>query len=196
MKKVLAILIFSVLVAAVPAHASLFALKSFTVTLHETDPGLVVWASPESGTLPPFELSSVGQSYKTDLFTIGTKEEALNTDDWKPYSIDVVFDFLLPSPGFGGSASGLSGAAWVFGTFGYVNWDAALVLNFGMSGQLGINLSDEKFGLPGSSTVEATFTLWRKDLPISTPEPMSGALLSLGVLGVLLARRRRASWIA
>ena len=188
-KKCLASFVFLVLCSAVPAHA-LSVSGSFSVSLNNTDPGLVVWSVPSDGL---FDLSSPGDSVSTTLFTLGTYENALNADDIIPYEISVDFAFSSPN-GLNGTASGITGAAWLGKGLGYVVWDNPLVLAFGNYGLLGISLTNATFGLPGSTPIGATFTLLQADgssgSTTRVPEPASGILFGLGALALAAKNRR------
>ena len=191
MKKFLAPLVLLVLSSAVPAQALSFDV-TYSVSLHNADPGLVVWSNPTDGHLS-FDLNATGESFSEQLFLLGTDETALNLDDIVPYEINVDFAFTSPD-GFNGTANGITGAAWLGKSFGYVVWDNPLVLAFGNSGSLAISLTNATFGLPGTAPVRGTFTLLQADgsngNPTSVPEPASGILLGLGALA-LAARNRR-----
>ena len=181
------------LLTVATARADQFTLDSYTVNLHEIDPGLVLWENALLGTPKNFQLNTAGDTVTFDLFQIGTNETALNLDDLVPYGIDVQFDFSSPPPGFGGSTNGISGAGWFFGSFGYVVWDNPLILSYGTSGRMAVNLTNVTFGLPGSSTVRAQFTLVEADKPVSpssVPEPAISVLLSVGMIAFGLVRRR------
>ena len=101
----------------------------------------------------PFALDGVGDSETFTLFRIGTTEKALNGDDLIPYDIQVNFSFSEPQPAFEGPASGITGAGWFFGDFGYVAWNNPTVLQFGNYGLLGVTLENATFGLPGSTLI-------------------------------------------
>lgn len=181
------------LVHAASAQASTFTLESYAVTVDKQEPGLVLW---EKDILAdPFtfltDLSNVGDSFTTKLFTVGTNETTLNRDDWMPSLISVNFSFSAPPPAFGGNAYGLTGAASWGKNFGYVVWDNPLLVAFGNTGLLGITLSNAMFGLPGSADIQAQFKLMRADTPVSTPEPGSLLLLGTGLVTVALGVRRR-----
>ena len=193
MLKLLSAFVVALFLVATPAQAALFTLADFNVTVHEEDPGLVLFEKEILSTPTSFVLDLVGQSKTFTLFELGTKETALNPDDLKPYDIEVDFDFSTPLPGFGGAANGITGAGWFFGSFGYVAWDNPLLLQFGNYGLLGVTLENTTFGLPGSTKVDATFTLLRADggTPTSVPEPASALLLGVGVVAMGAFRRQR-----
>lgn len=191
MKKVLLPLVLGVLLIAAPAHAALFTLSSYSVGFNMNDPGLVLWQQNLLGTPTSFSLNSVGQSFTAALFRLGTNETSINLDDLLPHGINVNFNFTTPPPGFGGTATGVTGGFWFKKGFGYAIWNNPLVLSFGNTGLLGISLTNATFGLPGSAVINATFQLLRSDSsgpappipPQQIPEPSSAALLG----GVMLA---------
>ncbi|HEY7292638.1 MAG TPA: PEP-CTERM sorting domain-containing protein [Vicinamibacterales bacterium] len=179
------------LTVASSAQATTFTLNSFDVSLKTTDPGLVLW---EKDLLPEptsFDLTTVGQSTSLmPLFRIGTDETALNLDDVVPAPIAVNFSFTQPTPAFGGSSGGLTGAAWLGTSFGYVAWDNPLLLSFGTSGLLSVTLTNETFGLPGWADVDVKFSLVRAD--VGTPEPASLLLIGTALAGMGFRKFRRA----
>jgi hypothetical protein len=190
MKKLVALscLLLTVAVAR-PLEASTFTLSSLTVDLRDVDPGLVLWYSnPWTGDIT---LNGAGATEKRDLFKIGTTEGALNLDDIVPFGINVGLGFSQPAL-FSGSVAGITGAAWLGKSLGYVLWDDPIQLAFGPAGAglLQIALSNVTFGLPGDSKVVATFTLL-KDAPTSVPEPGTLALFAIGAAGIALRRRRK-----
>jgi hypothetical protein len=181
-----------VLAAPRPVQAYDFTLDSYVVSLHTSDPGLVLWEKDlldDPATFP--SLNNVGDWYRTKLFQIGTDETALNLDDLKPYSIEVSFNFSQPKPGFGGDARGLTGAGWFGDSFGYLAWDNPFEVSFGRTGVLGISLSNETFDLPGSADVYATFTLLHMDSPSPIPNPEPASLLLVGSAMAIAVRRFR-----
>jgi hypothetical protein len=199
MKKTLLPLVLGILLIAAPAHAALFTLGSYNVAFNMNDPGLVLWQQSLLGTPTSFSLATVGQSFTTALFRLGTNETSLNLDDLIPHGISVGFGFTSPPPGFGGTAHGATGGFWFKKGFGYAIWNNPLVLSFGNTGLLGISLSNATFGLPGSAIISATFELLRADSappvpPLQVPESSSAALLGTGLmiaLGFAFLRRRR-----
>lgn len=202
MTRLLPALVLGLALTASPAHAAVFTLDSYTVTLRDIDPGLVLWendlpgapGTPGDPNAPAtFELNAVGDVYETSLFRLGTNETALNWDDLMPYSIAVDFDFSTPLPGFQGDAQGMTGAGWFFGDFGYAVWDNPLLLDFN-GGQLAVSLSNVAFALPGYSDVTARFKLTRLDSGVTAvPEPASLALFGIGAAAMAACRRRRAA---
>ena len=89
----------------------------------------------------------------------------------KPYDINVYFNFNTPLPAFEGAAGGITGALFQ----GYVMWNNPLVLAFGNYGLLGISLENATFGLPGSTQIDATFSLIRADGGTNGGTPKTGA---------------------
>jgi hypothetical protein len=121
------------------------------------------------------------------LFTLGTKESALNWDDVVPYPISVTLNFSSPST-FGGVSTGITGA--LLG--GYLIWDNPLLLNFGSGGLLAVSLTGGSFPLPGQMNVGATFTLVKSGTggSVSVPEPASILLLLVGAVALVIFRSR------
>jgi hypothetical protein len=192
MKKLVALSCFLVAFAAArPVQASTFTLGSVDVALRDFDPGLVLGASNLFA--GDIVLNGVGASQIVNLFTISTTENALNLDDVVPFDIKVGLNFSQPA--IGGAIGGITGAAWLLKSFGYVTWDDPIQLAFGADGAglLQIALANAAFGLPGSANVKATFTLLRDSYTVpshSTPEPGTLVLLAAGA-GAMLFRRRR-----
>jgi hypothetical protein len=196
MRKIVLSSVMAALLWAAPAHAALFTLDSYSISARTVDPGLVVWTQDLLAAPSVFTLDAVGDTFAANLFRIGTNERALNLDDLVPYLITVAFSFSTPEPGFGGSATGITGAAWLGTNFGYVVWDNPLLLAFGSTGLLSVSLSNGTFGLPGSTIVSATFKLLSADTPVSVPEPATWLLLGVGAAAAAAVRRRRHAQLA
>lgn len=196
MRKFVGVALLSALTLALPsaASAATITLASYTVTANNVGPGMIVTTSPIQAMPLTFTLNTVGQSYTTDLFNIGTQDSGVSGQELSNRAITVGFTFS--SPAFSGSEAGttsgfnggfFTGCSILLGGCGQVNWGSPTVLNFGTTGQLRISLSDEIFGTPGSAPVAATFTLVAQDVP-AVPEPASMILLGTGLL--YGARRR------
>lgn len=188
-------LVFGVFLAASPAQAALFTIDSYSVTVNDQDPGLVLWQSPLPADLE-FNLENVGDTHETKLFRLGTNEGAYNSDDATTLPITVDFTFSTPGLGFNGVAQGLTGAfeiLWIL-EFASLEWDNPYVFDFGNTGKLGVSLTSGLFGLPGSMDVSARFKLLAADTgtPAPVPEPATVLLMSLGA-GAMAAVRRRQS---
>ena len=182
------LVLFLFLAATSSARAMEFNLDLVDVNLHATDPGLVLWSSLIPGWNDPFSLDYVGDTESVDIFRLGTTEGALNTDDLVPYPIQVLLN-VVP-PGATQAIQGLTGAAWFFGSFGYVAWDNPILFAFGQTGLLSVSLSSATFGLPGSAQISATFELMRADTR-TVPEPGTLALLGMGATFAAARVRRR-----
>jgi hypothetical protein len=204
-------------VTADPASAATFTLSNYTVSLHETDPGLVVYATDLATKPYSFELDGIGSQKTIPLFRLGTNESTVNWqngEDTTPYPISVLFEFSSPPPGFSGTAHGTTTGVvntslfafldpcWkVYGGCGRVQWDNPTLLPFGDTGILSITLTERKFRVGDYSRVDATFT-WLDGELTSTqddggtrnqvPEP---GLLLMSAVGLAMGagryRRRR-----
>jgi hypothetical protein len=177
-----------------------FRLDSYDVDLNYPGLGLKVWTTdvldvpfgPEGFSL------DVGESLTVDLFRIGTSEPDIDWDDWIPYTASVSLEFFLPTEA-SGHVWGITGGGYFgrrIGEQGYVLWDNPLEIEFHTGEVLEVSLSHERFGVPGSAIVEATFKLTAGGTggnpPIPTPEPSSIALLTIGAGALLVRRRKRA----
>jgi hypothetical protein len=195
------------LLGASPAYAVPFTLSSYTVNyFNETpgDQGLDIDVTKVMPEPQGFNLAAVGSSFETDLFRIGTTEDAAaQADDVVQKSISV--DFTFASPSFTGTESGVTGGSIVFpgngaativcfflDGCGYVTWGAPAVLSFGTTGLLQIALTDAIFGSPGDAIVKARFTLLQEDAAAPVPEPGTLALFGSGLaLAASRLRKRR-----
>lgn len=191
-----------------PASAAVNIAGSVTgISYRDTDPGLVITASPI--VFPGFTLTNAGDYQDFDVLTIGTTEGTVNTnfpfpggEDITPYPISVTFTFTDPAGASGLPVSGSTGGFYTLNPFsscgifaggcGYVDWGAPSVFNFGNGGQFSVELFDTTFGTPGNSNVTARFTLLNNS---AVPEPATWAmmLIGFGVVGTAMRRRQRSS---
>lgn len=178
-----------------PAEATLFTLESYSIQLHATEPdGLALFGDNLLATPASFELNAIGDAFVTRLFRVGTRESGLEPNDLTPRAARASFTFSQPLPGFGGGASGVSGALNYFNGFGHLVWDNPATLAFGSTGLLQVELSQVIFGMPGEALVDATFTLMRQDgAPAGVPEPSTLLLMGAGVATLVGRQYRRRS---
>ena len=133
---------------------------SYTVAFNSADPGLVVNVAPSSST-GSFDLD-VGQSLSFNIFDLWTTEATVNADDTVAKPISVGFALTAPASGSGTATGTTAGVSHWFGAqqFGTLDWDGPLMLSFGNTGLLQIELSDATFqpGFFGLSDPFGTYT--------------------------------------
>jgi len=193
---------------ASPAYAVSFTVDEYSISHFTETPGnqaLNILVTELMEDDHDFVLNSVGQTHTVDLFQIRTNESTIEADDILQKIISVGFQFSAPAPGFNGTETGLTGGTYIVpgsgaltglciiaGGCGYVVWDAPQVLNFGTTGLLQIQLTDELFFTPGGGIVKANFTLLQQDTLVHTPEPGTMALVATGLAAAAARLRRRA----
>ncbi len=199
------------LVLASPATAATFTLSNYTVTLHDEDPGLVVYSSDLASKPFSFDLAGIGDQQTVALFRLGTHEGFVNWEDGEDtaaHPISVLFEFSEPAPAFDGTATGTTSGVvntsnfafldpcWkIYGGCGRVQWNNPTLLAFGATGVLSITLTERKFRADDYSRIDATFTWLEGELAnpgdeAQVPEPTI-MLLSVTGLAAGLVRRRR-----
>lgn len=165
-----------------------------SISFRDTDPGLVVFASPIA--FSDFTLHNIGDIASFDVLNIGTREtSALNGDDLTPYPISVAFDF---DNAFGSPITGETYGFYfpvvcgiITGGCGGVSWDGPSIFEFGNGGKFSVELSDVAFGTPGQKKVNATFTLLSQSAAVPEPATWAMMLLGFGLVGGALRHRQR-----
>jgi hypothetical protein len=178
---------------------------TYDVDVNTQDPGLVVEATPATGSLA-FDLDVDEQTDWISLFRISTRETTVNADDQHALQVSIDFDFVEPES-FGGTSYGRTEGVslfWGLVQYGALTWanGGYNSLYFGDTGILDVFLQDVTFGggflgLNGSSaTVKGKF-FFRQATggsgpgPITVPEPAALTLLGAGLLIVGFVWRRR-----
>lgn len=178
-----------------------------TATVHNTDPGLVLWSTPGAFNISlDLDGSPSSSAFVANLFTVGTDEGTVNflpPEDNVPYAISVLFAFANPWDANGNPITGQSfgfialnpfSSCGIFtGGCGAVQWDAPQTFNFGNGGSFSVALNNVTFGTPGSAQVGGTFTLLSNSVP-GVPEPATWAmmLIGFGAVGYAMRRSRKA----
>ena len=182
--------------SAPAAAATTITGEATSINLRDMDPGLVVYAD---STPFSFSLNNVGDTFTTSVMRIGTEEGSLNLDDYVNYAISAAFTFASPAGTSGPAVTGTTDGTFTFlgigdcpgfiSDCGRVQWNNPTLFSFGTGGQFSLELSDATFDLPGSASVQGTFTL----LAPSIPEPSTWALMILGfgAVGFMMRSSRR-----
>lgn len=118
---------------------------NYAVSFNSNDPGLVVDVAPTSGT-GSFDLE-VGQSFTFNIFDLWTTETAVNADDKAAQPISVDFSLTAPAAGNAVVTGTTKGVTSFFGIkqAAKLDWADPVILAFGTTGQLRIELSDATF---------------------------------------------------
>ena len=129
-----------------------------------------------------FELEK-GESTTIPLFTIGTDENSVQTDDTYHQPISTEFNITQAGTQFTATVAGESYAIMSTDN-GVISWSDPVDVSFGLSGlgKLRFDFNNITFPTPGEGTINGTITL------MEIPEPMTIALF--GFSGLLLRRKR------
>ncbi|WP_332773442.1 PEPxxWA-CTERM sorting domain-containing protein [Phenylobacterium sp.] len=191
---------------AAPADAAIFFSGDHSVTVNQTDPGLVLQTQEMAATLN-FALD-LGETATINLFKLYTTEGSVNPDDLAPKPISVGFTFTVPEV-FGGAVGGTTVGQYFYGIFdkGIVTWanGGSHTFDFGNGGKLLVDLDDADFnggwvdlnpGVAKGAKIKADFTLVQ--LPSAVPEPATWAMMiaGFGLAGSALRRRRETAVFA
>lgn len=170
------------------------------VSVNNTDPGLVIEASPVA--FPSFTLNNVGDFRDFTVLTIGTSEGTVNfPDDFQPRPISVAFSFSSPNGAAGAPIGGTSTGFVDFNLFGScgvlaggcgsATFGAPTQFSFSQGGRFSVALSNVTFTTPGSANVTGRFTF--VTAPVPEPSTWALMLLGFGAIGAAMrspARRR------
>jgi hypothetical protein len=177
-----------------------------TATVHNTDPGLVLWSTPGAFNISlDLDGSPSSSMFVANLFTVGTDEGTVNVlpaEDNIAYPVSVLFSFTNPWDASGNPLTGQSfgfialnpfSSCGIFtGGCGAIQWSGPQTFNFGNGGSFSVALNDVTFGTPGSAQVGGTFTLISNSVaPVPEPATWAMMLVGFGAVGYAMRRRRR-----
>lgn len=177
-----------------------------TATVHNTDPGLVLWSTPGAFNVSlDLDGSPASSAFVANLFTVGTDEGSVNflpAEDNIAYPISVLFSFTNPWDASGNAITGqsfgfialnpFSSCGILAGGCGTVQWSGPQTFSFGYGGSFDVALNNVTFGTPGGAQVGGTFTLRSNSVP-PVPEPATWAmmLVGFGAVGYAIRRNRK-----
>jgi hypothetical protein len=184
--------------ASTSAHATTVIEGQSSVTLHQSDPGLVLAATPLAFGPITLDLNpatgSIPSARVVDVFGISSPESTVNLfEDTDSFDIAVAFSFANPLGVAGSSITGTTRGVYTLFTngFGRVTWDGPQTFTFGNGGSFSVALRDTNFAIGGGTTnVAGEFRLLNESIS-AVPEPATWAMMLLGFGAVGVATRRR-----
>jgi hypothetical protein len=160
-----------------------YSLSHYPGTLEGLSLGRTSYLLPHN-TAYSFELEK-GESITIPLFTIGTDENSVQTDDTYHQPISTHFNITQSGTQFSATVTGESYAIMSTDN-GVISWSDPVDVSFGLNGlgKLRFDLNNITFPTPGEGTINGTITL------MEVPEPTSISLLAFGTLTILKRRKR------
>ena len=144
------------------AGAETFTLNSYNVSLHETDPGLVLEWSPILSQPETFNVALGGiRGGSIFLTSEQTKVQCSGVEDTVQYPISVSFNWTAPAGTVPDTVDGETHGWAIIPVLGKVLKLIGLcpaIFNFGTGGQFTIALKDADFGVSGYTNIEAKLT--------------------------------------